>query len=135
MVGMLSTAMRTEIVQRIVRVAARLADTRVSFDEFVQDVTDTHLQMLEARKSLESVKDLLLRSGHESSANRLTEVQEGIDASLDVLRKLDNMYHSGKLRYGPRAPKIRGLNRPTSEMMLWQEKPSPSRESRINSKF
>lgn len=135
MVGTLSTVMREDTLQRIVRVASKLAGISISFDKFVQDVTDTHIQMLEARTGIESVKDLLSRSGHESAAKRLEEVQEGLDAALEVLRKLDDMYHSGNLRYGPRAPQVHSPNKPNAGMMSWQEKPSPTRPSRVQSKF
>jgi hypothetical protein len=120
--------MRPATAQRLLGVATHLADTRISFDDFVQDVTSAHIGLLQGTKDLEKVRDLLLRSGHEGPAKRLEQVQKDLDYALQTFRTFDALYHTGKLRLGPRAPQVK---KPTARGVLpSQEKPSPSRPTR-----
>lgn len=120
--------MRSAIAQRILGVATHLVNSRISFDEFIRDVTDAHIGLLKATEDLNSVRDLLIRSGHESPAQRLEQVQKDLDFALETMRVLDALYHTGKLRYGPRAPQA--PKQTARGMESSQEKPTPSRPTR-----
>lgn len=126
--AVLSRCMRQAIAQRILGVATHIADSRISFDDFVKDVTSAHIGLLQGTKDLEAVRDLLIRSGHESPARRLEEVQKDLNFALETFRTLDALYHTGKLRYGPRLPKI--VKQTARGMQTSQEKPTPSRSTR-----
>jgi len=120
--------MRSAVAKRILGVATHLVNSRISFDEFIRDVTDAHIGLLKATEDLKSVKDLLVRSGHESPAQRLEMVQKDLDFALETMRTLDALYHTGKLRYGPRAPQVPHPKQTAQEAS--QEKPGPSRPTR-----
>lgn len=121
--------MSSVLTKRLLGVATHVADSRISFDDFIKDVTDAHIGLLETNKDLESVKDLLLRSGHENPAHRLELVQKDLNFALDIFRTLDALYHTGKLRYGPRAPQARQMKK-TQGLALSQERPAPGRSTR-----
>lgn len=104
--------------------------TRLSFDDFIKDVTDAHIGLLDASKSLKSVSNLLQRSGHESTAQRLEQVQKDLDFALETMRKLDALYHTGKLQHGPRTPQIKRTPGPSGGMLTVQERPSHGRATR-----
>ena len=121
--------MRQLISHRIKEASCHLAGTRIQFDEFIADVADAHIELLNASKGLDSLRDLLLRSGHKNPAQRIEKIRAQIEDTLSVLRVLDHMYQSGNLRYGPRAPQV-DHRRTTHGLESFQEKPSTSRPSR-----
>lgn len=81
-----------------------MADTKISFDEFVQDLIDSHDRLGEALENAESVQATLSRSGYNELANRIGKCVERIQAVSEVLDTLRKMHAQGKLRYGPRLP-------------------------------
>lgn len=81
-----------------------LADTRLSFDRFVESVNEAHGGMAQTIKSAEDVKGLLERSGYPELAGRIGEVLSGIRNVSGILETFRDMYRRGKLRYGPRVP-------------------------------
>lgn len=120
--------MRSGISHRILGVASHLVNTRISFDEFIRDVTESHIGLLKATEDLKSVQDLLIRSGHEEPVQRLVQVQKDLDFALETMRVLDALYSTGKLRYGPRAPQT--APKQTAQMEAYQDRPNLSRPSR-----
>ena len=95
--------MRKVLSLRLLRVALKLADSKPNIDEFVHDIVDAHIGLLNASEDLESVMHLLERSGSQSSLNKLDNVKQKLDAALDVMRSLDHLYSSGNLFFGRRA--------------------------------
>lgn len=125
----LSTGMRRAIAKRILRVAVNLTNSHISFDDFIEDVTHSHIGLLKATDDLKSVISLLARSGHPEPAERLEVVQKDIDFALETMRTLDALYSRGKLRAGPRAPQVHRF-KPAEDMEAAQEKPSLDRTTR-----
>jgi hypothetical protein len=121
--------MRRAIAKRILRVANHLANSHISFDDFIEDVTHSHIGLLKATEDLKSVMDLLIRSGHQEPAERLEVVQKDIDFALETMRTLDALHSKGKLRAGPRAPQVKPF-KPLADMEASQEKPSLNRPTR-----
>lgn len=99
--------MHPEISKQLLRVATLLerhADTKLSFDDFVQRVNDAHGSMAQTIKSAEDVKSLLERSGYPEIAGRINSVLADIRDVSDILDTFRKMYSQGKLHYGPRVP-------------------------------
>lgn len=95
--------MRKALSLRILRVVSKLADSKPNVDEFVQDVVDAHIGLLNASEDLESVIKLLERSGSQSSKEKLDNVKQKLDDALSVMRRLDHLHSSGRLSFGRRA--------------------------------
>ena len=121
--------------QRLLLIASRLervADTRISFDDFVSDLTETHDDLAEAINSAEVVRDTLTRSGYGELANRISKVIKRIQSVSDVMDTLRKMHSQGKLRYGPRVPPSVWERRTVREEspLVNQEKPRLDRPTR-----
>lgn len=90
--------------KRLLLVAEHLKSTRISVDQFVHDVTQSHIALLDALSSIRGVQSLLQRSEHPGPASKLEAVAQKIDQALETLRTLDALYHKGLVFYGPRVP-------------------------------
>lgn len=128
-------AMKSGISKRLLQVAGRLekcADSRISFDRFVQDVNETHDGLAQTLESTEGMRELLERSGYPELAGRMNEVLTRIREVSGVLETLRKMYSQGKLRYGPRVPINVWEKRTIREKSPFetQERPRPFRETR-----
>jgi len=112
-------------VSRLLRV---VADTILSFDEFVQDAYVSHDNLANTIKSAEDVKSLLERSGYTDLAGRMNEIVSDVRQVSEVLDKLRKMHSQGKLSYGPRTPVSVWEKRTIREKspMETQDRPKPS---------
>ena len=121
--------------QRLLQLACRLeriADTRHSFDDFVQDLSHSHDGLSEALDSAQSVKETLTRSGYSGLANKLSTCIDHIQDVSEVMDTLRKMHAQGKLSYGPRVPRSvteRGTRREDS-IRDRQERPRAQRPTR-----
>jgi len=121
--------MRTDLAHRLLASAELLADTKIDVDSFVSDTVEAHMGLLDATERIEELSALLERSGIKSPVERLNSVKDKIDAALEVLRKLDSLYHSGRVSFGKRAPQV-SHRKNTHSLQRSQESPSKDRPSR-----
>ena len=122
-------SMRRDLARRLLTSAKVLADAKFNVDSFVEDTVDAHLGLLEASENLEKVVALLQRSDSQGPAEKLTRVKQRVDEALDVLRRLDSLYHSGKISFGNRTPQV-VQRKNTHSLQSSQERPTKDRPTR-----
>jgi len=121
--------MRSDLAIRLLQSANVIADYKIDIDSFVEDTKDSHLGLLEAKENVEALVSLMQRSKQQGPVERLTKVKERIEEALDVLRRLDALYHSGKIGFGNRTPQVRHTKQ-THSLQKSQERPDKDRPTR-----
>lgn len=121
--------MRSDLALRLLQSAEIIADYKIDVDSLVEDTKDAHLGLLEAKENVEALVSLMQRSKKQGPVERLTKVKERIEEALDVLRRLDALYHSGRVSFGNRTPQVRHTKK-THSLQRSQERPDKNRPTR-----